>query len=904
MAAAGFVEYNEASTGILVHNRQMKSQIVWTLAYTLLAFVGIVLVIPPGYASPIFPAAGFAVAIMLWFGKRAWPAILIGSFLLNAFLTRNSGVDPLPGIGAALLIGLGAAAQAYVAARLVQRFVQDEWRSMESVRSIFHTLLLAGPVACLISASNAHFFLYLFGLIGIDELIYSWWSWWVGDVLGVLVMLPICLALLGRHSAAWKDRIRTAFFPIFMVILMVASAFIGTSRLEQDHFRNEVREQGETFKHLLQQRFVAHQEAFAALRRQIEVTPQMTFDQFEYFTRITLTDNPDISALSVNAYVLAEEREDFERRMRQLLNLPGFHITQKRADGKLAPAADQRDYVVVQFISPQTDNAAAVGYDIGSEPIRREAIRAAIDSGKPAVTAPVRLVQGETDAPGLLVLHPAFRQSDEGQEPATLFAFAVGVLKIQDMIDTATARVQNPRLIYRVSTVDDDGIDAVVYQSAPSTANAGQDYATRFDLMMANRLWHIEVLPTQSYLQRIRSWTAWAVGVGGLLVVAMLQVLVLTITGQNSLIGRRVEEQTRELRAKTEVIVDRNAQLDAIFRCSPDGFIAFAEDGTVKYANPALLGMLDLHDERGMPVSALDRFLRERLEPGQQFSGIAAYFAAKDEEASVHVINLAKPAKRCLQIVGIHTGAQNIPRILYFRDVTQEFEIQKMKSDFLSHAAHELRTPMTTILGYTELLLSRDYDKPVRDDLLQTVQRQTNLIVTMINDLLDLARIEANRQPQMHFGSFDLTMLIRELAGELTFDRQRWPVSLALPPAPVHLHGDRQKVRQAIMNLIVNAQKYSPDGGPIVIKLEDMPEGHLLSIEDHGIGMTAEELTHVGEKFWRADTSGKSPGTGLGVAIVREIVQAHGGVLKFRSTPGQGTRVSILLPATAPSAAP
>ncbi len=883
----------------LVQNHTTKSQIVWTLGYLLLALIGIMLAIPPGYASPIFPAAGFAAAIMLWSRNRAWPAILAGSFLLNIYLTRNLDVDPSHSFSIALLIGLGAAAQAFVAAYLVRRFVREEWRSMESVNSIFYTLILAGPVACLIAASNANFVLYQFGLITFDELAFSWWNWWVGDALGVLVMLPICLALLGSHLASWKDRIRTAFFPIFMVILMVASAFIGTSRLEQDHFRKEVREQGETFKHLLEQRFTAHQEAFAALRRLIEVTPQMSLDQFEYFTRITLMDNPDISALSVNAYVLSEERQDFERNIRQLLNQPDFQITEKSADGQLRPAAERPDYVAVKFISPIEDNAAAVGYDINSEPVRRKAIRAAIESSKPAVTAPIRLVQGETDTPGLLVLHPAYQQHNDAQKPARLFAFAVGVLKIKDMIETATAQAQNPHLIYRVFTAANGRNEETVYQSAPSAGNAGQDYLARFDLMMADRVWHVEVLPTQTYLQQIRSWTAWAVGVGGLLGVAMLQVLVLTITGQNSIIGRRVELQTRELRAKTDAIADRNAQLDAIFHCSPDGFIAFAEDGTVKYANPALLKMLDLKIERGIPEPELNQFLRERLEPGQQFSGVAAYFGERSELPGVHVINLSRPSKRNLQVVGIHTGTHNIPRILYFRDVTQEFEIQKMKSDFLSHAAHELRTPMTTILGYTELLLSRDYDKPVRDELLQTVQRQTGLIVTMINDLLDLARIEANLQPQMHFGSFNLAELVRELAGELTFDQQRWPVSLELPAEPVVLHGDRQKMRQAIMNLISNAQKYSPDGGAILIELEATADGVRLIVEDHGIGMTAEELSHVGEKFWRSDTSGNSPGTGLGVAIVNEIAHAHGGRLEFQSTPGQGTRASLLLPQAA-----
>jgi signal transduction histidine kinase len=873
----------------------LKTQSVWVIGYVVLASVGIMMAIPPGYASPIFPAAGFAVAIMLWSAGRAWPAIVLGSFLLNLFLTHHLDISFLTSLMIALPIGLGAALQAHVAAGLVQWVLKTEWRKMESVSSIVYTLLLAGPIASLIAASNANLVLYLSGVISADELTFSWWSWWVGDSLGVIVMLPICIGVLCRHEAAWKNRIRSVFLPILVMTMMVGVAFVGTSRLEKEYFNMEVQEQGESFKNLLQQRFTAHQEAIASLRRLIEVTPEMTVDQFEYFTRITLLDNPDISALSVNAYVQSAERREFEQRMQQVLQLPAFHLKEKQDDGNLVMAAERQDYVVVQHISPMQTNAAAIGYDINSEPKRREAIRAAILSGKPAVTAPIQLLQGEAEAAGLLVLHPAFHQDSAAEGASKLFAFAVAVLKIDEMIETATAGTRNPKLLYRVMDTNSHTPDAVIYQTPSASEPTNQDYRGEFDLLMADRLWRLEVLPTPSYLQEIRSWTAWAVGVGGLLGVSLLQVLMLTITGQNSLIRRQVAEQTRELQAKTDAITDRNAQLDAIFHCSPDGFIAFAEDGTIKYANPALLRMLDLHDERSMTESAFNEFLRQRLAQGQVFSGVSAYFAEADKLPQTHVLNLIAPKKLSLQVLGMRTAAVNIPRILYFRDATHEFEVQKMKSDFLSHAAHELRTPMTTILGYTELLLTRDYSKEVRDELLLIVQRQTNLIVTMINDLLDLARIEANSQPQIHFAEFDLTALVKELVSELTFDLQRWPVRMRLPETSLKIQGDKQKIRQAIMNLIVNAQKYSPAGGSITLELSSSADHILLAIEDHGIGMSEDELTHIGEKFWRADTTGKSPGTGLGVAIVKEIIHAHGGDLAFVSTPGRGTKVSIRL---------
>jgi signal transduction histidine kinase/integral membrane sensor domain MASE1 len=879
-----------------VVGEQHKLQAFWTIVYVVLSAAGIVMAIPPGYASPIFPAAGFAVAIMLWSPRLALPTIVLGSFLLNYYLTRNLQAPILDSAMIALLLGLGAGLQAHVAAKLVQKLVGGEWRHMESANSILLSLLVAGPLACLIAASNATLVLYAFKVISAEELAYSWWNWWVGDSLGVLVMLPICIALLCRHEYAWKNRIRLAFMPILLIILMVAMAFLGAARLEKEYFKKEVMEQGETFKFLLLQRFTAHQEVIASLRRLLEVTPEMTNDQFEYFTRITLMDNPDIHALSINAVVLADERADYEQRMRHLLDQPEFQILEKQVNGKWAPAAARSHHVVVQYISPSQPNTAVIGYDINSEPLRRSAISASMTSGKPTVTEPLYLLVDPADTPALLVLDPAFRQHADPKAEPRIFAFAVAVLKINDMIEAATARARNPKLLYRIFDAAADPSTPAFYQSISLPSLNGQDFMANFDLMVADRLWRIEVLPTQAYLQEIRSWTAWVVGVGGLFAVVMLQVLILIITGQNSLIRRKVDEQTHQLRAKSDLIAERNAQLDAIFHSSPDGFIVFSDNGTIKYVNPALVQMLAFPDVSGMKEAELDAFLFERLEKGQRFSGIADFFAAPEGQVSAHILNLMSPKKLSLQVLGIHTRAASIPRILYLRDVTQEFEIQQMKSDFLSHAAHELRTPMTTILGYTELLLTREYSKEVRDELLLIVQRQTNLIVTMINDLLDLARIEANIQPKLHFLRVDLAALIKELKSELTFDQQRWPVTLILPEAPVCIQGDQQKLRQAFMNLIVNAQKYSPEGGEIVIRLTVALEHTLLSIEDHGIGMTETELGHIGEKFWRADTSGSSPGTGLGVSIVREIVHSHGGTLHFSSALGQGTKAMISLP--------
>ena len=347
-----------------------------------------------------------------------------------------------------------------------------------------------------------------------------------------------------------------------------------------------------------------------------------------------------------------------------------------------------------------------------------------------------------------------------------------------------------------------------------------------------------------------------------------------------------------------EAITERNAQLDAMFSLSPDGFVAFDQDGCVSFANPAFYRMTGISVEEivGYDANPLEAALRERCERPERFAGLAAFFGESGAPPVHNLLTLIKPQPATMQVVGIHSGAASMPRILYLRDITHETEVNRMKSEFLSHAAHELRTPMTSILGFTELLIRKDVADEKRREMLETIHRQTRWLVDIVNELLDLARIEARRGKDFAIADVDLAALVREALGALSFDRQRWPVAADLPIEPVVLQADYAKLRQAVTNVLSNAQKYSPEGGEIRIDLcrENRRVG--LRVTDHGLGMTPEQLTHFGERFWRADASGKTPGTGLGMAIVKEIVELHGGSLEVASQAGRGTTITLWLP--------
>ncbi len=247
-------------------------------------------------------------------------------------------------------------------------------------------------------------------------------------------------------------------------------------------------------------------------------------------------------------------------------------------------------------------------------------------------------------------------------------------------------------------------------------------------------------------------------------------------------------------------------------------------------------------------------------------------------------------------------------RLLYARDVTREMEVDRMKSEFLSHAAHELRTPMASIYGFTELLMTQEFDAPTRHDLLATIHKQTEWLVAIINELLDLARIESRRGKDFRIEAVSLPPLVDEVVAALRIDPARWPLVAHIPDGLPAVRADAAKLRQALTNVLSNAVKYSPGGGVIDLRCGARDMGGKtfvdIAVTDHGIGMTPEQAARVGERFYRADTSGNIPGTGLGMTIVKEIVELLGGGLIRQSAPGVGTTVTLWLPADGRSHAP
>lgn len=361
-----------------------------------------------------------------------------------------------------------------------------------------------------------------------------------------------------------------------------------------------------------------------------------------------------------------------------------------------------------------------------------------------------------------------------------------------------------------------------------------------------------------------------------------------------------VDERTRELN-------DRTAQLDTIFSLSPDGVVSFDRRGKVASVNRAFLQMTGLEDGmvKELDEEAFASVLRSRCRDPHVFAGFDAMRGDGDLTNGERqtkferiVLELMDPVNRILELHLKPSETAFISQVLYIRDVTRETEVDRMKTEFLSTAAHELRTPMASIYGFSELLLHRKFSEDKQRELLDIIARQATRMTTIIDELLDLARIEARRGQDFVIETLVVQDIVRTVAADYIRPLGRDRPILSTSNKPIHVRADRGKLQQAILNVLSNAYKYSPNGGDVTIECRPEADGQYVDIviRDQGMGMSSDQVVRLFERFYRADTSGHIPGTGLGMSIVKEIVELMGGEVSVSSELNVGTTITLKFP--------
>ncbi len=374
------------------------------------------------------------------------------------------------------------------------------------------------------------------------------------------------------------------------------------------------------------------------------------------------------------------------------------------------------------------------------------------------------------------------------------------------------------------------------------------------------------------------------------------RVLTRTADGQPEwMFGTHIDISERK-RHESE-LEEANARMGEVFLLSSHGFANFDTTGTLTYCNPQVGALLGLDVQPGLTLAALDERLASVRQGAETWVATAA--ALPPGESRSQRLSFTSPRVRVVDCT-LRRTPDNSRVILFLRDITHESEVERLKSEFLSTAAHELRTPMTSVYGFSELLLTRELPEPIRRKVLENIHRQASSLVVMVNDLLDLARIEARQHKEVRRAPHSLRSLVEPVVDGLLVNGDERRARMDIGTAEHTVNVDDDKFRRALTNVLSNAFKYSPQGGEVVVSTQvgkGIRDGLLgLCVTDHGVGMSPENCRRVFERFFRADPSGAIPGTGLGMSLVKEIVELHGGEVDVASELGHGTSVTLWWP--------
>jgi len=278
----------------------------------------------------------------------------------------------------------------------------------------------------------------------------------------------------------------------------------------------------------------------------------------------------------------------------------------------------------------------------------------------------------------------------------------------------------------------------------------------------------------------------------------------------------------------------------------------------------------------------------------QMLAAIAETLRTEEAQVFEYVLNSEGKTREYEARLAV-CGTNEVVAIV--RDITQRREVERLKEELVSTVSHELRTPLTSVRGFTELMLSRPFPPEKQRKFLLILQREAVRLTELINDFLDLRRMEAG-QEVYHLAAVALEPLLQQSLE--IFDNESGPHTFRLDVAETLplVDADANRIHQVLVNLLSNAVKFSPGGGEVVIGAQTRERTVIVWVKDEGVGIPPETLAKVFDRFFRVDNQATRSvgGTGLGLALVKEIVTAHKGQVWAESAPGKGSTFSFTVP--------
>ncbi len=373
--------------------------------------------------------------------------------------------------------------------------------------------------------------------------------------------------------------------------------------------------------------------------------------------------------------------------------------------------------------------------------------------------------------------------------------------------------------------------------------------------------------------------------------------LLLTLSSEVALALEKAGLYRRTLEDKTKI--------ETIINSLTDGLMVIDQEARLVLANPFVVRLMGLQE----PYH--ERYLREIISGSRhriEFKDVSLRDAlekvlagGESVKSEMHMATEPPIFFEVFWAPLVDTEGEVTGAVILLHDITDFVELDRLKSDFISIVSHELKTPLTSIMGFVRLLAAERVG-PVTEKqrhYLDVVQRQSESLTLLINDLLDLSRIEAGMIDVRH-EPVDLAQVVGGVIQQLEnmAEEKKIVIHMEIAEDLPHISGDSERLGQVFTNLIHNAIKFTPQKGEVSVKAGVMGGDCLVRVSDNGIGISPQDLPRIFDKFYQVDSSStrQESGTGLGLCICKQLVNAHGGELWASSTVGKGTTFTILLP--------
>ena len=331
---------------------------------------------------------------------------------------------------------------------------------------------------------------------------------------------------------------------------------------------------------------------------------------------------------------------------------------------------------------------------------------------------------------------------------------------------------------------------------------------------------------------------------------------------------------------------------NSVFLHMTDGTIAFDREGKIILINPAAQKLMNVLPEH---TNFEDIFGRlhlninlEKIIYLENWTKTEERFQIEDRFVNVYFAPFKKENDRTVGVIAV------------IQDITEHVKLDNMRKEFIADVSHELKTPITSIMGYADTLLEEEYDKETQSKFLNVIASEARRMAKLVTDLLTLSRNDSNRnvvRPEQ----FDLGELVKKCQDKLAIEIKKKShevksfVTADVPP----VYADKDDIERVVLNILTNSIKYTKDGGEIKIYVGFVYNDAYIKVIDNGIGIPEKDLPRVFERFYRVEKARarEMGGTGLGLAIAKEIIEQNNGSINIKSVQGKGTEVVIRIPA-------